>query len=178
MDQLVDGAAREALVEKIRAEARRLREQGPEPEEAPTDDASVRSAARTDTPVPDPPFWGVREIPVDLDQVFPHLDLHVLFKLHWGGRGVKGEEWERLVNDDFMPRLRRMWRAQDYLEPRVLLGYFPVAADGNELVVFDPEDRDREIERLVFPRQPRHDRICLTDYYRPLDAGERDVAPI
>src|SRR4051812_21561418 len=94
MDQLVDGSARDALVEKVHAEAKRLREKGPEPEEAPTDDASVRSRARTDVPVPDLPFWGVREIPVELDEVFPHLDLHVLFKLHWGGRGVKGEAWE------------------------------------------------------------------------------------
>src|SRR5205807_4502848 len=67
MDQLVDGDAHEALVEKIRAEARGLREKGPEPEAAPTDDDSVRSAARTDNPVPEPPFWGVREIAVDLD---------------------------------------------------------------------------------------------------------------
>jgi 5-methyltetrahydrofolate--homocysteine methyltransferase len=179
MDALIDDEARAALIERTRSEARKLREQGEKVDDAPpVTDASVRSSARTDLPVPEPPFWGVCELPVDLDEVFPHLDLHVLFKLHWGGRGVKGEEWERLVNDDFMPRLRRMWRAQDYLEPRVLLGYFPVAADGNELVVFDPEDRDREIERLVFPRQPRHDRICLTDFYRPIDSGERDVAPI
>ena len=27
-----------------------------------------------------------------------------------------------------------------------------------------------ELERLVFPRQPRHDRICLADFYRPLRA--------
>src|SRR5437763_9286063 len=104
MDQLVEGDAREALVTKIREEARRLRDKGPEPEEAPTDDASVRSGARTDNPVPEPPFWGVREAPVDLDEVFPHLDLHVLFKLDWGGRGVKGEAWEKLLREEFHPR--------------------------------------------------------------------------
>ena len=38
-----------------------------------TDD-SVRSAARTDTPIPEPPFWGAREIDVDLDDVYPYLD--------------------------------------------------------------------------------------------------------
>jgi 5-methyltetrahydrofolate--homocysteine methyltransferase len=178
MDQLVDGSARDALVEKVHAEARRLREQGPEPEEAPTDDASVRSAARTDVRVPEPPFWGAREIPVELDEVFPHLDLHVLFKLHWGGRGVKGEAWDKLLRDEFHPRLARMWREQDYFEPRALLGYFPVASEGNELIVFDPEDHERELERLVFPRQPGHDRICLADFYRPLSSGERDVAPL
>ena len=178
MDQLVDGDARDAIVTKIREEAKRLREKGPEPEEAPTDDASVRSAASTDNPVPEPPFWGVREVPVDLDEVFPHLDLHVLFKLHWGGRGVKGEEWDELLRTEFHPTLERLWREQDFLEPRALLGYFPVASDGNDLIVFDPDDRERELDRLVFPRQPGHDRICLADFYRPLDSGERDVAAI
>ena len=42
-------------------------------------------------------------------------------------------------------------------------------------MIFDPEDQDKEIERLVFPRQPKHDRICLADFYRPIDSGERDV---
>ena len=102
-----------ALVEKIRDEAKTFREKGPEPEELPTDDDTVRSAARTDVPVPTPPFWGVREIDVDLDDVFPHLDLHVLFKLHWGGRGVKGEAWEKLLDEDFRPRLKRMWQEKD-----------------------------------------------------------------
>ena len=36
----------------------------------------------------------------------PHLDTHVLFKLHWGGRGVKGEAWGKLLREDFLPRLR------------------------------------------------------------------------
>src|SRR3954468_18022234 len=101
MDQIVEDEARAALVEKTRSAAIRLREKGPEPEALPTDDDSVRSAARTDNPIPEPPFWGTREIEVDLDEVYPHLDTHVLFKLHWGGRGVKGEAWEKLVSEDF-----------------------------------------------------------------------------
>ena len=176
MDQLVDGDARGALVAKARDEARVLREKVEVPDDAPpvTDD-SLRSAARTDVPVPEPPFWGVREIPVDLDAVFPHLDTHVLFKLHWGGRGVKGEAWRRLVGEDFQPRLERMWREQDYLRPRALLGYFPCHSEGNEVVVHDPDDPERVLQRFVFPRQPRHDRICLSDFFRPGDGEELDV---
>ena len=71
-----------------------------------------------------------------------------------------------------------MWREQTYLHPRAKLGYFPAASDGNEVVIFDPEDHEREIDRLVFPRQPRHDRICIADFYRPLDSGERDVVAL
>src|SRR3954469_5887516 len=174
MDALIDAETRASLVERIRSEARELREKVEVPDDAPpTTDDSFRSGARTDVPIPEPPFWGVRDVEVDLDDVFPPLDRHVLFKLHWGGRGRKGEEWRRIVEghdgeEGFTPRLERMWREQDYLHPPPRLGYFPCAADGNELVVFDPEDPERELERLVFPRQPRHDRICLTDFYRPL----------
>ncbi|HZC14155.1 MAG TPA: vitamin B12 dependent-methionine synthase activation domain-containing protein, partial [Thermoleophilaceae bacterium] len=179
IDQLVDGATRDALVERFRAEAKALREKPVvEDDSPPVTDDSVRSAARTDIPIPGPPFWGVREIDVDLDDVFPYLDRHVLFKLHWGGRGVKGDDWERLVRDDFQPRLERMWAEQDYLHPRAKLGYFPCNADGNELIVFDPADATQELERLTFPRQPKHDRICLTDFFRPIDSGERDVVAL
>jgi 5-methyltetrahydrofolate--homocysteine methyltransferase len=187
MDALIDGETRASLVERIRSEAQELRDRPVVVDDAPpTSDDSVRSSARTDVPIPEPPYWGVREVPVDLDDVFPYLDRHVLFKLHWGGRGKKGEAWRRIVEghdgeEGFAPRLERMWREQDYLRPQARLGFFPCAADGNELVVFDPEDPERELERLAFPRQPRHDRICLTDFFRPLDElgpSERDVVAL
>ncbi len=182
MDQLIDPEAREALVAKTRTAAQELRDRPQaEPDDSPdVTDASVRSAARTDNPLPEPPYWGVRELDVPMDEVYRHLDTHVLFKLHWGGRGVKGEEWAKLLREDFQPRLERMWREQDYLQPQALLGYFPCNSDGNELIVWDPEDFDpaqpRELERLVFPRQPRHDRICLADFYRPVGSDPDVVA--
>ena len=182
MDELVDADARQALVAKTREAARELRETPVVTDhDAPSvDDASVHSAASVEVAIPSPPFWGAREIEVPLDEVYRHLDTHVLFKLHWGGKGVKGEAWKELVGEDFQPRLERMWRDQDYLHPRALLGYFPCNSEGNELIVWDPEDFDpahpRELERLRFPRQPRLDRICLADFYRPVGAGVDVVA--
>jgi 5-methyltetrahydrofolate--homocysteine methyltransferase len=178
MDQLIDAQAREGLVAKTREAAKRLRDKGPEPELGDTSDASVRSAARTDTPIPTPPWWGVREVQADMDAVYHHLDTHVLFKLHWGGRGVKGDAWRKLVDEDFRPRLERMWREATYLHPRTKLGYFPCYSEGNEVVVLDPDDRETVLERLVFPRQPKHDRICLADFYRPRESGELDVVAL
>ncbi len=172
MDQLIDADSRAALEEKLRAGARAFRAKGEQPEEQLNfADDSVRSPARTDVPVPEPPFWGVREIPVELDEVYRHLDTHVLFKLHWGGRGVKGEAWQKLLEEDFRPRLERMWKEQTYLRPRALLGFFPCYALGNEIVVLDPEDRSTELTRFVCPRQPKGDRICLADFYRPAVDG-------
>ena len=176
MDAIVEGETREALVTKTRDAARRLREKGAEPEALDTT-GTTRSAARTDVPVPTPPWWGTRELDVPLDEVFGHLDTHVLFKLHWGGRGVKGEAWRELLEGDFRPRLERMWREQDYLHPRALLGYFPCYSEGNDVVVLDPADRETVLERFVFPRQPDHDHLCIADFYRPR-GDELDVVAL
>ena len=186
MDALVDDEAREALVAKIRDEAKTAPREARGRRRLAADDRRLRALGRRrpTTPIPEPPFWGVRDVEIDLDEVYPYLDRHVLFKLHWGGRGNKGEAWRRIVeghdgDEGFAPKLERMWREQDYLEPKARVGYFPCNADGNELVIFDPEDHDREIERFVFPRQPKHDRICLADFYRPdrLRRARRRRAP-
>src|SRR4051812_19284997 len=134
MDALIDDEARSGLIEKIRTEAEEYRNKPVVVDDGPpvTDD-SVHSAARTDVPIPEPPFEGVKEIDVPFDEVYPHLDRHVLFKLHWGGRGRKGEEWRKIVeghdgDEGFAPKLERMWAEQDYLNPRARLGYFPCNA--------------------------------------------------
>jgi 5-methyltetrahydrofolate--homocysteine methyltransferase len=172
MDRLIEPESRAQLEQELRAGAKAFREKGDEPApQGDLTDSSVRSAARTDEPVPEPPFWGVREIDVDLDDVYRHLDTHVLFKLHWGGRGVKGEAWKTLLREDFRPRLERMWAEQDYLHPRALLGFFPCYADGNDIVVLDPQDRASELTRFVCPRQPAGERICLADFFRPAVDG-------
>ncbi len=171
------------MLEKLRAGATAFREKGEEPEEVLNfADDSVRANVSTDGPVPTPPWWGVQEVPVDMDEVYSHLDTHVLFKLHWGGKGVKGEAWRELVEGDFRPRLERMWGEQEYLHPRALLGFFPCYAQGNDVVVLDPRvadpdsgldpaDPSAELTRFVCPRQPKGDRICLADFFRPAVDG-------
>jgi 5-methyltetrahydrofolate--homocysteine methyltransferase len=189
MDQLVEPDDREILITKTAQAAADLRSEvevvdtGP-----PVTDDSVRSAVQTDLPIPTPPFWGEQEIEVPLDEVYNFLDTHVLYKLHWGGRGMSPEDYRKLLQDDFQPRLERMWKEQTYLHPRAKLGYFPCYSVGNEIFVIDPEDRDkpvseaRVINKLYSPRQPRHDRIALADFYKPKEVveetGEYDVVTL
>ena len=182
IDQLVDDETRDALVERFRAEAKELREKPVVKDDSPpvTDD-SVRSSARTDLPIPEPPFWGVREIDVDLDDVFPYLDRHVLFKLHWGGRGVKGEEWpsERLVGDDFQPRARAHVGGAGLPAPAREARLLPVRRGRQRAGRLRPgRPRRRSSSGSSFPRQPKHDRICLTDFFKPIESGERDVVAL
>jgi 5-methyltetrahydrofolate--homocysteine methyltransferase len=177
MDRMVDRDEHPQMLEEIRAGAIKLRDQAKvEKDLPPTDDDTVRSPVATDVPIPEPPFWGVREIPVDMDELYRHLDTHVLFKLHWGGKGIKGDAWKKLIEGDpsdpdagegFRHKLERMWREQTYLHPRALLGIFPCYAAGNEIVVLDPEDRATELTRFVTPRQQVGDRMASADFFRP-----------
>src|SRR4051794_41714122 len=70
VDQLVDGDARQRLVEEIRDEGKKVRGEGEEPGVLPTDYDSVSSAARIDGPAAGPPFCRVGDIPVALGDVF------------------------------------------------------------------------------------------------------------
>src|SRR5690606_10310374 len=65
-----------------------------------------------------------------------------------------------------------------WLTPSAVYGYFPVAADQEELVVYDPEDPDTEIGRFETPRQSERDHLCLADYFASVDSGQRDIAAL
>ena len=181
MDRIVDPDARSTLARETTEEARHAlsrpgREAFSVPEEA---SETSGSTVRQVEPV-SPPFWGGREMAdIRLEDVWPHLDLKTLFRLHWGAKGVKDEAWEALQRDDFLPRLARMQRdaiERGWLRPLVRYGYFPANRDGNDLVVFSADEEEREVARFAFPRQPRRDRLCLADYFLPLASGRRDVA--
>src|SRR5260370_6110114 len=114
------------------------------------------------------------------------MDLKTLYRLHWGGK-VHGEDFTRLVEQEFRPRLERMLREarqQRYLQPRVVYGYFLCQSSGNELIVYDPQEFQRqttgspilrEITRFHFPRQHERDRLCLADYFASTTSGKIDV---
>ena len=143
---------------------------------------SAAPAAALDPPrladVPRPPFWGARRIAATLPEVWTHLDRNTLFRHHWGGHSARGEAYAGIVRDVFEARLaasRTDALQAGWLEPLIVSGYFPCNAVADELVVFDPRDHDREVARLRFPRQLAGERLCLADYFRPLDGGLRDV---
>jgi 5-methyltetrahydrofolate--homocysteine methyltransferase len=176
MDRLADVEGRvefvrahnAAMIERSRAYAEhRAKAESLRPE-------SLKNSSVPDADIPTPPFWGVKTLEMPVDEVVDCIDLNTLYRMQWGAKNLKGEEWDRLVAEDFEPRLRRYARearTQAWLRPRAVYGYFPGGRDGDDLVIFHPSNRDRELGRFSFPRQPDRERLCLADYFRPLDGG-------
>jgi 5-methyltetrahydrofolate--homocysteine methyltransferase len=138
------------------------------------DDAGTRSDVASDNPIPTPPFWGTRVVrDVPLEEVFPLLDLDELYRLQWGARG-SGAQYEETVKREFEPvrkRLEADARANGWLTPQVVYGYFPAQSRGNDVIVYDPAayaatGARTEIARFHFPRMVGRERLCLADYVR------------
>jgi 5-methyltetrahydrofolate--homocysteine methyltransferase len=154
-----------------------------------------RSTIRQDVPIPTPPFWGARiDRRINFNDMFDCLDRNALYRLQWGAKNAKGEEWERLQAefDQRVRDLRREAEREGWLEPVITCGYYPAQSQGNELIVYDPEEIARtassqqsttgapgtlkEITRFRFPRQPSGDHLCLADYFASVESGRVDVA--
>src|SRR5689334_2259791 len=142
-----------------------------------------RSDVSHDHAVPSAPFVGTRVLKdIPLDEVVDLLDLDELYRLQWGGRG-SGPEYDRMVREEFEPalaRLKAQAKAEGWLQPKAVYGYFPTQSIGNELVVYEPEAYQRdgslvETTRFYFPRQEGRERLCIADYFRSSSSGDVDV---
>ncbi|MHB8681150.1 MAG: methionine synthase [Acidimicrobiales bacterium] len=133
----------------------------------------------TDNPVFVPPFIGTRVAKgIPLDAIAEYLNRTALFRNQWGYRPESGE-----TDAEFKERVSAMLRAEldkakakDLLVPQVAWGYFPANADGDDLVIWADEDRSRELTRFAFPRQKKEPWLCIADFFRDVDSGERDYA--
>ncbi|HEY1729340.1 MAG TPA: methionine synthase [Candidatus Baltobacteraceae bacterium] len=126
--------------------------------------------------VPRAPFLGPRTLRdrIDVRELWPCFDLKSLYRLSWGGSSVKGEAWEALVRDEFEPRLhsyQQRAKSDGLLAPRVVYGYFPASGEGDDVVVYSPNDPGWPIARFSFARQAGGEHLCLADYLRESKEG-------
>ncbi|BDE07190.1 methionine synthase [Vulcanimicrobium alpinum] len=175
LDALTDDVSRAALVERLRGEAETLRAKDTGTHAASATAGLTARPELGDADVPAPPFFGARTVKhVDVRELWPCFDLRSLYRLSWGAANTKGDEFDRLVAAEFEPRLRRYQSLAEsgaLLAPRVVYGYFPAAGSGDDVIVYDPQDRAREIARFTFARQAGGEHLCLADYLREPDGG-------
>jgi 5-methyltetrahydrofolate--homocysteine methyltransferase len=146
------------------------------------------SGGRSATPVlssddiPAPPFFGSRVVTdLPLDQIYPFINTTALFRGQWQmKKGAMSEaEYEALVEDRVLPvfdRLKNQCRDERVLRPAAVYGYFPCNSEGDDLIIWDPAaPRQRELERFRFPRQPDRQRLCISDFFLPVESGRADV---
>ncbi len=190
MDKIVNGKF-DAHLEEVRAKnegrtvkpSRKLgRAADPRPlRPVDVDEIRLRRTELTrGVPVPQPPFWGPRTIErVSPKAVVPYLNERMLYQFQWGYRkdGKSLDEFREWAKDELRPVLRRILDIairEEILVPQAAYGYWPCAAEGNDVVLFDP-DGERQVTRFSFPRQNKEGGLCVADFFRDIAEPERDV---
>ena len=171
MQQIVAGAAAPLPGDTRVIGAGRGRDDALAPKRAPS--------VALDVAIFKPPFVGSRVVKgIAIDDIATYLNETALFRNQWQFRPEAAE-----TDEEFKIRLRRLLREQlskaradDLLAPRVVYGYFPVNAEGDDLVVWTDESRDAEQTRFRFPRQPRDPWLCIADFFRPITDDGCDYA--
>jgi len=150
---------------------------------APAAPVSGRSAITHDAPVPPAPFLGTRLAePVSVAELFDYVNPLALYSGQYRVRRLPDEtraDWRQRVAETIEPAisaLKDQIIAGGWFRPQAIYGYLPCGSDGNDLVVFG-EDQQTEWVRFTFPRQASGRRLCLSDYFRPID-GDRDVLAV
>ena len=133
-------------------------------------------------PVPEPPFWGSRVVQhVDPRAALAYLNENMLFQVQWQYRKQRRspEDFKRYIHEEVRPILRELLDRclkENILQLQAVYGFWPVQSDGDQLYVFDPDDRDRKIARFDFPRMGKPPYWCLSDFFLPVSGSEFDVA--
>jgi 5-methyltetrahydrofolate--homocysteine methyltransferase len=151
---------------------------------------SERSAVVSDAPnIPEPPFWGVR-VKKDYEprELFGYINETALFKNQWQLKTASQEDYLRLVEEKYRPIKKALEDevvGSGLFEPKVVYGYFPAQGDGNDVVVYEPQNQDhhrehggaqgKELLRFTFPRQREGRRLCISDFFAPKSSGKMDV---
>lgn len=127
---------------------------------------------------PLPPFRGSRVEEPPLDLVLPWLNRPALFRGRWGypvrePAGSAAPVTTARPAESVLEGVLERCRTENLVEPKVVYGYFPCAAEGDDLVVSAPDGP----LRFCFRRQAVPPGRCLADYFRPASAGG-DLLPL
>ena len=129
--------------------------------------------------IPKSAFWGARIFKnYKLDEIFPYLNETALFKNQWQLKTAAQGDYLRLVEEKYRPILLDLEaevKSAGWFEPKSVIGFYPCASQGDDLIVFDPDDPTRELERITFPRQTQGRRLSIADFFEPIGSAQRDV---
>jgi 5-methyltetrahydrofolate--homocysteine methyltransferase len=196
MDAIAGGEVQAVRQQQRERAAKRKAQRAAAVKPQSADAAHVERPA-TDNHVPRPPFWGRRAVTnISPQLIFPFINELALFRGQWGFKQGKlsKEDFEKLTEEKAKPifeQLQQRALAEGFLQPKVVYGYFPVQSEGNDVIVYHPEQFEpliaegehvirpdgapKELLRFNYPRQEGRRRLCIADYFRSVESKQYDV---
>ncbi|ATF12756.1 methionine synthase [Brevibacillus sp. HB1.4B] len=140
----------------------------------------ARSAVSRTVPIHLPPDCErhvLRQYP--LSHLQPYLNLRMLLGKHLGVRGnvdrlIEAGDEKVLELYGIVEELLNEAKQKGTITTHGVYQFFPAQSDGNDILVYDPKDHSKLLERFSFPRQLEEPHLCLSDFLRPVESKEMD----
>jgi len=194
MDKIVTGTFEDYLVEQKDKAANRPRRRGKPRTLEAVDAVPVtlrpveveetrlrRNELSKGVEVPKPPFLGPRILEdVSVRALLPFLNDNMLYQFHWGYKkdGRSLDDFLRWANKELKPVLTDLVdeaEREKVFKPQAVYGYWPAAGEGNDVILFDPDDPTKPVARFSLPRQKKENGLCIADFLKDASQPERDV---
>jgi 5-methyltetrahydrofolate--homocysteine methyltransferase len=141
---------------------------------------AARSPIDRNVPILIPPDLNrhvFRDVP--LSHLRPYINEQMVLGKHLG---IKGKVEELLKNKDpktvdlkeKVDQLLDMLERDQVLTPQGMYQFFPAQAEGERILIYDPQDFNHVLEEFTFPRQSKEPYLCLSDFIRPRSSDEID----
>lgn len=111
--------------------------------------------------------------------VEPYVNKQTLIGHHLGLKGkldklLKEGDEKAVKLNDMVNGLVLEAEKNGWIDPTAVYQFFPAQSDGDNVVIYDPENSGKVIETFTFPRQESEPHLCLADFLKSVDSGQMD----
>ncbi|MFB3170637.1 methionine synthase [Neobacillus sp. 179-C4.2 HS] len=114
-----------------------------------------------------------------LSHIEPYINMQMLIGHHLGVKGkianlIAAKDEKALKVKEVVDGLLTDAKAGNWILPAAVYQFFPAQSEGNKIFIYDPEEPNTIIETFDFPRQESAPHLCLADFVKSVDSGEKD----
>jgi 5-methyltetrahydrofolate--homocysteine methyltransferase len=176
MNEVMDPAKREALLEAHTVRSGAAAPEAPAPAAAPITEARSPKV-RTDIPIPPAPYPDrkVRGVP-QLAEVWSYVNPYMLYGKHLGFKG----HFEKLLHERDAKALELFHNVEEvkrvagkFMKVRAVWRFFEAEREANRIHLFEAGTAS-PLHTFRFGRQAKADGLCLSDYVLDAEEARRD----
>jgi 5-methyltetrahydrofolate--homocysteine methyltransferase len=114
-----------------------------------------------------------------LSHIQPYINLQMLLGHHLGIKGkisrlLDEKDEKTLEIKSLVDNLLQEAKEKDLINPSAMYQFFPAQSDGENVLIYDPKDKQTIVEKFNFPRQNKEPHLCIADYMKSKESGEMD----
>jgi 5-methyltetrahydrofolate--homocysteine methyltransferase len=125
--------------------------------------------------------YGLHKVEFKLHKLESNLNNKSLFSLNW--KFGKQSSWkDKSVDIDQLKQLKKEWiekaESNGWVVPKARFVLLPAQSDGDEVILYDPKDTEKEIGRIGFSvcvGKGQKDIFSAAQYFHPKSSGQMDA---